>query len=112
MPERVETIVVGGGRAGLAVSYCLSRQGRDHVKLPVVDGDGYPIQKRGVTNYPGLYFVGMPCICNGRSGLLYGAEQDASYVAERIVADERLVVPADPTDLPPDSWISHDFCSS
>jgi putative flavoprotein involved in K+ transport len=28
------------------------------VKLPVFDADGYPIQRRGVTDYPGLYFVG------------------------------------------------------
>jgi putative flavoprotein involved in K+ transport len=27
------------------------------VKLPVFDKDGYPVQKRGVTDYPGLYFV-------------------------------------------------------
>jgi putative flavoprotein involved in K+ transport len=26
------------------------------VQLPVFDGDGYPIQRRGVTAYPGLYF--------------------------------------------------------
>src|SRR5262249_17248934 len=30
------------------------------VKLPVVDRDGYPIQKRGVTAHDGLYFLGMP----------------------------------------------------
>ncbi|MBP1704250.1 MAG: dependent oxidoreductase [Chloroflexi bacterium] len=30
------------------------------VKLPVFDGDGYPVQQRGVTDYPGLYFVGLP----------------------------------------------------
>jgi len=30
------------------------------VKLPVFGGDGYPIQRRGVTAYPGLYFVGLP----------------------------------------------------
>ena len=29
------------------------------VKLPVFDDDGYPVQQRGVTNYPGLYFLGL-----------------------------------------------------
>lgn len=28
------------------------------VNLPVLDADGFPVQHRGVTNYPGLYFVG------------------------------------------------------
>lgn len=31
--ERVETVVVGGGQAGLATSYHLSRSGREHVVL-------------------------------------------------------------------------------
>src|SRR5262245_53518420 len=33
MAEFVQTIIVGGGQAGLSVSYYLSRQGRDHVVL-------------------------------------------------------------------------------
>jgi hypothetical protein len=35
------------------------------VKLPVVDSDRYPIQKRGVTRYPGLYFC-PGCTAEGR----------------------------------------------
>ena len=31
--ERVETIIVGGGQAGLATSYCLRQLGREHVVL-------------------------------------------------------------------------------
>jgi putative flavoprotein involved in K+ transport len=30
------------------------------VRLPVRDLDGHPIQTRGITKYPGLYFVGLP----------------------------------------------------
>ena len=33
MTTRMNTVVVGGGQAGLAVSYHLSRQARDHVVL-------------------------------------------------------------------------------
>ena len=33
MPEHIETVVVGGGQAGLAVSYFLTERGRDHVVL-------------------------------------------------------------------------------
>ncbi|HEX4572351.1 MAG TPA: hypothetical protein VH184_18105, partial [Dongiaceae bacterium] len=54
------------------------------VKLPVLDGDGYPIQKRGVTAYPGLYFLGLPWLHNAKSGLIYGVGEDAAHIAESI----------------------------
>jgi putative flavoprotein involved in K+ transport len=56
------------------------------VKLPVVDGDGYPIQKRGVTNYDGLYFLGLPWLYSRRSGILFGVGDDAAYLAAHIAA--------------------------
>ena len=54
------------------------------VRLPILDADGYPIQRRGVTAYPGLYFVGMPWLHNARSGLIFGVSEDAMYVASHI----------------------------
>jgi putative flavoprotein involved in K+ transport len=54
------------------------------VRLPILDADGYPIQQRGVTSYPGLYFVGMPWLHNARSGLIFGVSEDAGYVASHI----------------------------
>jgi putative flavoprotein involved in K+ transport len=54
------------------------------VKLPVVDSDGYPIQKRGVTGYPGLYFLGLPWLHSRRSGILFGVGDDAAYLAAHI----------------------------
>ena len=54
------------------------------VKLPVTDGDGYPIQKRGVTEFDGLYFLGMPWLHNRKSGILYGVGNDAAYLAAHI----------------------------
>jgi putative flavoprotein involved in K+ transport len=82
------------------------------VKLPVLDADGYPIQRRGVTSHPGLYFVGLPWLWNARSGLLYGAEQDAGHVARAILADERCLVPVDLDDVPARAWVGHDLCCS
>jgi len=54
------------------------------VKLPVVDKDGFPVQKRGVTDYPGLYFVGMPWLYKAQSGLLFGVGDDAAHIAADI----------------------------
>jgi putative flavoprotein involved in K+ transport len=55
------------------------------VRLLVFDADGYPIQHRGVTSYPGLYFVGLPWLHNARSGLLFGVSEDAAHVASHII---------------------------
>lgn len=57
------------------------------VRLSIFDGDGYPVQKRGITDYPGLHFVGLPWLHNARSGLLFGTAQDADHIAAAIHAE-------------------------
>jgi putative flavoprotein involved in K+ transport len=59
------------------------------VKLPIFEGDGYPIQKRGVTDHPGLYFVGLPWLHTAESGLLFGVGDDAAYIVSDIVGREQ-----------------------
>jgi putative flavoprotein involved in K+ transport len=54
------------------------------VELPVTDHDGFPIQTRGVSAYPGLFFVGLPWLHTAKSGLIYGLAEDARYIADRI----------------------------
>ena len=56
------------------------------VKLPIFDLDGYPRQKRGVTEYEGLYFLGLPWLHSRRSGILFGVGDDAAYLAAHIAA--------------------------
>jgi putative flavoprotein involved in K+ transport len=56
------------------------------VHVPVLDCDGYPIQKRGVTNYDGLYFLGMPWLHSRGSGILLGVGDDAGYIAQHLAA--------------------------
>jgi putative flavoprotein involved in K+ transport len=63
------------------------------VKLPVVDPDGYPVQKRGVTQFEGLYFWGMPWLHSRRSGILFGVGDDAAYLAAHIAARTRGSTP-------------------
>jgi len=59
------------------------------VKLSLRDSDGYPIQQRGVTSYPGLYFVGLPWLTTFKSGLLLGVGDDAAFIASHIAARSR-----------------------
>jgi putative flavoprotein involved in K+ transport len=33
MTQRINTVIVGGGQAGLAISYYLKQEGREHVVL-------------------------------------------------------------------------------
>ena len=33
LSHRIDTVIVGGGQAGLAISYYLTQQGREHVDL-------------------------------------------------------------------------------
>jgi putative flavoprotein involved in K+ transport len=54
------------------------------LKLPVFDKDGFPVQTNGVTNYPGIYFVGMPWMPSLKSGTLMGVGESARHVASNI----------------------------
>lgn len=55
------------------------------VKLPVFDELGYPKHKSGVTEIPGLYFVGLLWLTKAKSSLLYGVGEDAEYIANHIL---------------------------
>ena len=59
------------------------------VRLPIFDGDGYLIQKRGITDYPGLYFGDLPRMHKAKSGLLFGVGEDAAYIASAIDQETR-----------------------
>jgi len=53
----------------------------DWIDLPVFDAYGYPQQQRGVADFPGLYFLGLPWLHVQSSSLLYGVGEDAAYLA-------------------------------
>jgi putative flavoprotein involved in K+ transport len=54
------------------------------------NGDGFPVQRRGVTDYPGLSFVGMPWMDRQKSGLLLGVGEQAEVVASAIAGEATL----------------------
>jgi putative flavoprotein involved in K+ transport len=55
------------------------------VKLPVFDGDGFPVQVRGGTTYPGLFFLGLLWLHLFKSSIFYGVGDDAGYIVNKIV---------------------------
>ena len=57
------------------------------VKVPTFDQNGYPIHTRGVTDYPGLFFIGLPFLYSGISGVIAGVGADAAYITSRILSN-------------------------
>lgn len=57
------------------------------IRLPLEIGeDGYPVQYRGASTTPGLYFVGLPFLHSFASMLIGGVDRDTGRVAEQIAA--------------------------
>jgi putative flavoprotein involved in K+ transport len=54
------------------------------VGLSILDTEGYPIQRRGVTSVPGLFILGLDWLHTAKSGLFAGVGEDAAYLAEQI----------------------------
>ncbi len=60
----------------------------DHswIDVPVFDGDGRAVHKRGVTTSPGLYFLGQLWQDTRGSALLGWVKDDAAYIADNVAA--------------------------
>ena len=58
----------------------------DHswIKLPIFDEEGRLCHRRGVTDVPGLYFLGLTWQHTRGSALIGWVKDDAEYIAERI----------------------------
>jgi putative flavoprotein involved in K+ transport len=61
------------------------------IDLPALDSFGYPIQHRGVSSYPGLYFCGLHWMHCNKSGLIYGVGDDARHVTRHLAAHRPAV---------------------
>jgi putative flavoprotein involved in K+ transport len=56
------------------------------IGVPVFDELGFPRTRRGVTEVPGLTFVGLPWLYTRKSPLLLGVGDDAAHVADAVAA--------------------------
>ena len=56
------------------------------VKINAFNDLGAPVHRRGVTDVPGLYFLGLSWLSRRASSFVYGVEYDAAHLAEHIAA--------------------------
>jgi putative flavoprotein involved in K+ transport len=54
------------------------------IDLPLFEDNGYPRQVRGVTEVPGLYFLGLLWQHNQGSATLFGVNEDAHHLARQM----------------------------
>jgi putative flavoprotein involved in K+ transport len=100
-PEQVPTIRDGYqatevteidlGAAGIATIIWATGYRFDFslVRLPVFEPNGFPLQHRGVTGYPGLFFAGLPWLDTQKTGLLLGVGEQTGLIASAIASSKR-----------------------
>lgn len=68
-----------------AVIWCTGYRGDFRwIDVPVFDGSGQPAHDRGMTQSPGLYFLGLPWLHTWGSGRFCGIADDAEHLAGMI----------------------------
>lgn len=76
-------------QAGVIIWATGYRSDYSWIDIPGVIGDGRVVHRRGVTEVPGLYFLGLPWQHTRGSALLGFVQDDAAYLAGHIAADTR-----------------------
>jgi len=56
------------------------------IDVPVLDGHGKPVHRHGITDVPGLYFLGLQWLSKLNSSFLSGVGEDAAALAHHIAA--------------------------
>jgi putative flavoprotein involved in K+ transport len=56
------------------------------IDLPVLNAQGEPVHRRGITDVPGLYFLGLQWLSKMNSSFLSGVGDDAAVLADHIAA--------------------------
>jgi len=64
------------------------------IHIPAAVEHGRVVHRRGVTEIPGLYFLGLSWQHTRGSALLGFVNQDAAYLADQIAAHHRASAPA------------------
>lgn len=93
-PDVLEEIDVA--RAGITTVLWTTGYKLDYgwIDLPIFDEFGYPRQRRGVTEVPGLYFVGLLWQHNQLSATLVGATLESTHIARQMGLSREADLPA------------------
>ena len=75
------------------------RPNYDWIQIPGVMREGHVVHRRGVTDVPGLYFLGLSWQHTRGSALLGFVNDDATYLADRIAAHQQTAEPAEVGDI-------------
>ncbi len=71
------------------------------ISVPGVVRNGRVAHRRGVTDVPGLYFLGLSWQHTRGSALLGFLDEDARHIADRIAAERAATAPNESTTAPP-----------
>lgn len=69
------------------------------LKVDAFDGNGKPAHQRGVSNEPGIYFVGLPWLSRRGSTFIWGVWHDAKHIADHIATQRKYLEYRDPSQL-------------
>jgi putative flavoprotein involved in K+ transport len=76
------------GASGIGAVIWATGYGLDFgwIDIPVKDANGDPLHRNGITDVPGLYFLGLPWLSKMNSSFLSGVGDDAAVLADHIAA--------------------------
>jgi putative flavoprotein involved in K+ transport len=78
-PEALDLVASGVGAIIWATGFTPDWS---YVRLPIFDGSGYPVNRRGVTSLPGVFVVGLPWLWTWGSGRFLSVGRDAEHVVQ------------------------------
>ena len=78
-PEAVHLVESGVGAIIWATGFTPDWS---YVRLPIFDGSGYPVNRRGVTTVPGVFVLGLPWLWTWGSGRFLSVGRDAESVVQ------------------------------
>ncbi len=85
VPEK-ETLEIDAEALGItSIIWCIGfRTDYRWVELPVFDAKGHPVHRRGVSEVPGLFFIGLPWLNTWGSGRFSAVGSDAHHIVGKI----------------------------
>jgi putative flavoprotein involved in K+ transport len=78
-PEALDLVATGVGAIIWATGFTPDWS---YVRLPIFDGSGYPVNRRGVTSVPGVFVLGLPWLWTWGSGRFLSVGRDAESVVQ------------------------------